>query len=55
MMSYSRYTQEFQYRFLDELFVFLKESLMVRNTEEGHLAYSYLKKPRISFDVFARR
>ena len=36
-----RYTQEFQCLFSDELTVFLKESSIVLNTEERHLAYSY--------------
>ena len=35
------YTQEFPYRYLDELLIFLKETHFPRNTEEGHLAYSY--------------
>ena len=47
------YTQEFQLLFLDETVVFLKKSSIVRNTEEGHLAYSYPKKPYITTDVFA--
>ena len=54
-MYHLRYTQEFQNIFSDETFVFLKKSSMVRNTEEGHLAYSYPERPCISFDVFARR
>ena len=55
IMSCLRYTQEFQLLFMDELSVFLKESSIARNTEEGHVAYSYPKKPCIVFDVFACR
>ena len=54
-MYYLGYTQEFWNRFLYETVVFLKESSKVRNTEEGHLAYSYSKKPYIAIDVFACR
>ena len=38
-------TQEFSCRYLDELLILLKEIRFYRNTEEGHLAYSY---PQIS-------
>ena len=46
-------TQEFPCRYLDEFFIFLKETRFCRNTEEGHLAYSYPRKPCILFDVLA--
>ena len=52
-MYHLRYTQAFQNLSLYELSVFLKESTVHQNTEEGHLAYSYPKKPCIVFDVFA--
>ena len=44
-MYHLRYTQEFQNLFSDELTVFLKESSIVQNTEEGHLAYSCSHMP----------
>ena len=53
-MYHLRYTQEFQNRFLDETIVFLKESSILQNIEEGHLAYSYPKKPYVGFDILAR-
>ena len=54
-MYHLRYTQEFRNRFLVELVVFLKKSSIDRNTKEGHLAYSYLKKVYIAPDVFTKR
>ena len=54
-MYHLRYTQEFWNLFSDELTVVLKESLIVRNTEGKHLAYSYTRKPCIVFDVFSWR
>ena len=44
-MYHLHYTQEFQCLFSDELTVFLEKSSIVRNTEEGHLAYSYSHMP----------
>ena len=49
------YTQEFWNLFRDETFVFLEESTVHQNSEEGRLAYSYPKKPCIATDRFAWR
>ena len=44
--------QEFPCRYLDEKFIFLKETHFYRNTEEGHLAYSYPPMPGLMADQF---
>ena len=44
-MYHLRYTQEFQNLSSDKLAVFLEKASIVRNTKEGHLAYSYSHVP----------
>ena len=46
-------TQEFPCRYWDELLILFKEPHLYQNTEEGHLAYSFPKKPCIVIDQLA--